>query len=213
MIERLRQEGVRNEALLQAMALVPRHRFVDTALANQAYEDTSLPIGHGQTISKPIVVARMIELLLDRFAGPPARRPARILEIGTGCGYQAAVLSLLAGTVVSVERLKPLHQKARVHLDAVAARDVRLVWGDGREGHPPLAPFDGIIAAAGGDDIPVEWLNQLAVGGRLVAPTHSPAQGGQVIVVMDRDDAGWHRSERDGVHFVPLKAGVSGGRP
>jgi len=208
MVERLRREGVRSEAVLQAMGVVPRHLFVDSALANQAYEDTSLPIGHGQTISKPVVVARMVQLLYEPFSASQARRPTRILEIGTGCGYQAAVLSMLSPAVVSIERIRPLHEKARRHLDVVGARGVRLVWGDGREGHGPQAPFDGIIAAAGGEDLPQAWLDQLAVGGRLVAPMHSPAQGGQVVVVVDRHAQGWHRSERDGVHFVPLKAGV-----
>lgn len=213
MVDRLRTQGVRHEAVLAAMGAVPRHRFVDSALAIQAHEDTSLPIGHGQTISKPIIVARMIELLCERFDGRP--RPegmpllGRVLEIGTGCGYQAAVLALLARAVVSVERIRPLHEKARANLDAVGVPDVRLVWSDGRDGHPPRAPYDAIIAAAGGDEVPPAWLEQLAVGGRLVAPSFSAGHGGQVLVVIDRDEAGFRRSVRDGVQFVPLRSGVA----
>ncbi len=170
MVQRLKQEGLGDERVLQALSTVPRHEFVDSALAIQAYEDTSLPIGHGQTISKPSVVGRMIAML---FGGATARQGGqlgKVLEIGTGCGYQAAVLALLARQVVSIERLKPLHDKARLNLSSMRASSVRLIYGDGRLGHAPAAPFDSIIAAAGGDDIPAAWLAQLAPGGRLVAP-------------------------------------------
>ena len=210
MVARVRTEGVRCEPVLAALAVVPRHLFVDTALATQAYEDTSLPIGLEQTISKPSVVARMLALLLDR---PSARARqdttlGRVLEIGTGCGYQAALMSVMSSSVVSVERLKPLHDKARHNLSAVGARNVRLVYGDGRRGHAPNAPYDGILAAAGGDDLPPAWLEQLAIGGRLVAPMHSAADGGQVLLVVDRETDGYRRSVHDAVHFVPLKSGV-----
>ena len=209
MVQRLGALGVTHEAVLAAMAEVPRHLFVDTALAPQAYEDTSLPIGHGQTISKPIVVARMLQLLCER-AGAAAPRPlGRVLEVGTGCGYQAAVLARLARRVVSIERVEALHRKAREHLDATGVRDVRLVYGDGRIGHAPLAPYDTVIAAAGGDDIPPAWLDQLAPGGRLVAPMHSAAHGGQVLVVVDRDEQGLRRSVHGGVNFVPLESGTA----
>jgi protein-L-isoaspartate(D-aspartate) O-methyltransferase len=152
MAQRLRQAGVSHDVVLNAMATVPRHLFVDAALVTQAYEDTSLPIGHGQTISKPSVVARMIELLM---AGANARQTGelgRVLEIGTGCGYQAAVLSVLSKHVVSIERLRALHDKARELLAPLRPTNLRLVYGDGMLGHPPNAPYDSIIAAAGGDN-------------------------------------------------------------
>jgi protein-L-isoaspartate(D-aspartate) O-methyltransferase len=210
MVARVRADGVRCEPVLAALGRVPRHLFVDTALATQAYEDTSLPIGLEQTISKPSVVARMLALLAERpsVKAGAALPLGAVLEIGTGCGYQAALLSLLATRVISVERLKPLHDKARAHLSAVGAPNVRLVYGDGRRGHPPNAPYDTILAAAGGDDLPEAWLEQLAVGGRLVAPMHSAAGGGQVLLVVDRSAEGLRRSVHDAVHFVPLKSGV-----
>jgi len=213
MVERLVKEGVQHPVVLRAFELVPRHMFIDSALVTQAYEDTSLPIGHGQTISKPSVVGRMLALLLARSpaAAPPSDHQAplgRVLEIGTGCGYQAALLSLLSRSVISVERIKPLHDKARQHLDSLQIANVRLVWGDGRLGHAPNAPYDVIIAAAGGDDIPSHWLDQLAVGGCLIAPMHSPRDGGQVLVRVDRSETGFHRTIHDAVHFVPLKSGL-----
>jgi protein-L-isoaspartate(D-aspartate) O-methyltransferase len=205
LVERMRASGVTSVAVLEAMAAVPRHAFVDSALIKQAYEDTSLPIGHGQTISKPSVVARMLALLVERPGGGGARM-RRVLEIGTGCGYQAALLARLAAGVVSVERVAPLHRRARVHLDAVGTANVRLVLGDGRHGHAPLAPYDAIVAAAGGDELPAAWLEQLAVGGRLVAPVRGDA--GQTLVVVDRTAHGWERRFHDAVEFVPLKSGV-----
>jgi protein-L-isoaspartate(D-aspartate) O-methyltransferase len=210
MVTRVRADGVRCEPVLAALGQVPRHMFVDTALATQAYEDTSLPIGLEQTISKPSVVARMLALLADR---PSARgrtyTPLEcVLEIGSGCGYQAALLSLLAVRVVSIERLRPLHDKARANLSMVGADNVCLVYGDGRHGHVPNAPYDGILAAAGGDDLPAAWFEQLAIGGRLVAPMHSPTDGGQMLLVIDRSADGYRRSVHDAVHFVPLKSGV-----
>jgi protein-L-isoaspartate(D-aspartate) O-methyltransferase len=206
MVERLRADGVRDERVLAALGAVPRHAFVDTALANQAYEDTSLPIGLGQTISKPSVVARMLELLLAPHA-PGAR--LRLLEIGTGCGYQAALLAMLAGSVVSVERLKPLYDKASDNLASLRLSTLRLVYGDGRLGHAPNAPYDGIIAAAGGEDLPSAWLEQLAPGGRLVAPVAQGLRGAQVLVVCDRlPDGALVRRIHEDVKFVPLKSGI-----
>jgi protein-L-isoaspartate(D-aspartate) O-methyltransferase len=209
MVARLRADGIRNEAVLQAFARVPRHRFVDSALANQAYEDTSLPIGLGQTISKPSVVARMLALLFEGERAAASGRLGRVLEVGTGCGYQTALLGLLASQVVSIERLKPLHEKARDNLAGWRDGDLRLVWGDGRLGHAPRAPFDAIVAAAGGDDLPPAWTEQLADGGRLVAPMHDAAAGGQVLLVIDKRADGLRRQRRDAVHFVPLKSGTA----
>jgi len=170
MVGRLRAEGVVDPRVLAAFAAVPRHLFVDPGLATQAYEDTSLPIGHGQTISKPSVVARMLELLFGAERARTAGELGAVLEIGTGCGYQAALLAQLGKRVVSVERLKPLHDKARELLAPLRNSRLRLVFDDGMRGHPPGAPYDSIIAAAGGDEIPQAWLDQLAVGGRLVSP-------------------------------------------
>jgi protein-L-isoaspartate(D-aspartate) O-methyltransferase len=213
MVARLRADGIRCDPVLQAFASVPRHRFVDSALATQAYEDTSLPIGHGQTISKPSVVARMLALLHEsdhaHTQGAAAKRLGRVLEIGTGCGYQTALLALLARRVLSIERLKPLHEKARDNLVDWRHGDVRLVYGDGRVGHPPGAPFDSIIAAAGGEDLPPAWVEQLAEGGRLVAPMHDAASRGQVLLVIDKRPDGLHRQLLDAVHFVPLKSGTA----
>jgi protein-L-isoaspartate(D-aspartate) O-methyltransferase len=207
MAERLRDAGITHPSVLAAFAQVPRHLFVDAALATQAYEDTSLPIGHGQTISKPSVVARMLELL---FAGSNARRSGNlgtVLEIGTGCGYQAALLDALARRVVSVERLKPLHEKARELLATMRSPRLRLVYGDGMRGHPPGAPYDSIVAAAGGDSIPDAWLAQLAVGGRLVSPVQQGGRG-QALVVVDRHDDGYRREVHEAVRFVALKSGL-----
>jgi len=209
MVERLRAEGIRCEPVLQALAHVERHLFVDTALANQAYEDTSLPIGLSQTISKPSVVARMLALLFDGESARAAGHLGRVLEIGTGCGYQAALLALLGRGVVSIERLKPLHDKARDNLAGRRRGDLRLVHGDGRLGHGPRAPYDSIVAAAGGDELPAAWLDQLAIGGRLVAPVHDAARGGQVLLVVDRQPQGLSRRVHDAVHFVPLKSGTA----
>jgi protein-L-isoaspartate(D-aspartate) O-methyltransferase len=208
LVQRLRAELHCHDAVCQALRSVPRHEFVDSALATQAYEDTSLPIGLGQTISKPSVVARMLSLLHE---GGQARRSGqlgRVLEIGTGCGYQTALLAQMARLVVSVERLKPLHDKARDNLAAHRAGQVRLVYGDGRLGHAPNAPYDSIVAAAGGSDVPPAWLEQLADGGRLVAPMQAQGGGSQVLLVIDRQGDSLRRSMHEAVHFVPLKSGV-----
>jgi protein-L-isoaspartate(D-aspartate) O-methyltransferase len=204
MVRKLAEQGVRDAAVLDAMAVVERHRFVESALVNQAYEDTSLPIGLGQTISKPNVVARMIELLREGVSG----KLGRVLEIGTGCGYQAAVLSHVATEVYSIERLKGLHEKARENLRPMRLHNVHLIFGDGMLGYPKGAPYAGIISAAGGDMVPQAWLDQLAEGGRLVAPTLTPS-GQQALVVMRKTRQGVERQVLEAVHFVPLKSGVA----
>jgi protein-L-isoaspartate(D-aspartate) O-methyltransferase len=204
MVQKLAAQGISDAQVLTAMATVERHRFVDTALVNQAYEDTSLPIGQGQTISKPNVVARMTELLRNGRAGPLGR----VLEIGTGCGYQAAVLAMLATEVYSIERLRGLHDKARENLRALRLANVHLLFGDGMLGYPRGAPYAAIIAAAGGDALPPAWLEQLAVGARLVAPMAS-ASGGQALMVVDKTEHGLKHTVLEAVHFVPLKSGIA----
>lgn len=210
MVQKLTAQGVSDARVLRAMTAVHRHLFVDSALVNQAYEDTSLPIGFGQTISKPSVVARMVELLLGSPAlvGRPDERLGRVLDIGTGCGYQAAVLNQLAAEVYSIERLRGLHEKARANLAPLKLSGVHLLFADGRLGHTPAAPYAGIISAAGGEDIPAAWIDQLAVGGRIVAPTQS-ANGGQMLVVIDKNARGIERRMLEPVHFVPLKSGIA----
>jgi protein-L-isoaspartate(D-aspartate) O-methyltransferase len=211
MVQRLHAQGLRHEAVLAALNSVPRHLFVDEALATQAYEDTSLPIGHDQTISKPSVVGRMLELLLGGTCARTSGSLGQVLEIGTGCGYQAALLAQLARQVVSIERLRPLHDKARERLSALRLNShVRLVYGDGMRGHPPNAPYGSIIAAAGGQALPPAWLDQLAVGGRLVAPLEEPRTQRQVLVVVDRHEHGYEHSVHEAVKFVPLKSGLGG---
>ena len=207
MVHKLRLQGVADAQVLAAMELVERHRFVDSALVNQAYEDTSLPIGLGQTISKPNVVARMLELLLEGCPGAPGKL-GRVLEIGTGCGYQAAVLSYLAREVYSIERLRGLHDKARENLRFLRLPNLHLLYGDGMLGYAKGAPYAAIIAAAGGEAIPPAWIEQLAVGGRLVAPVQA-AGGAQTLVVVDKTPQGIRQTLLEAVHFVPLKSGTS----
>lgn len=206
MVQKLAAQGIEDKQVLAAMAAVERHRFVDSALVNQAYEDTSLPIGLGQTISKPGVVARMIELLRRGATG----KLGRVLEIGTGCGYQAAVLSCLATEVYSIERLRGLHDKARENLRTLRLANLHLLFGDGMVGYAKGAPYAAIIAAAGGEAVPQAWIDQLAVGGRLVAPVASDAgRGGQALMIVDRTPTGLKQSVLEAVHFVPLKSGTA----
>ena len=214
MVEKLTAQGLSDPLVQQAMGAVERHRFVDSGLVNQAYEDTSLPIGLGQTISKPSVVARMIELLRKGVDG----RMGRVLEIGTGCGYQAAVLSQLATEVYSIERLRGLHDKARENLRPLRLATLHLLFGDGMLGYPAGAPYAAIIAAAGGEAIPQAWIDQLAVGGRLIAPVlgkagaagaKGGAANGQALVVVDKSLQGVRQTVLEAVHFVPLKSGVA----
>ncbi|MES2190922.1 MAG: protein-L-isoaspartate(D-aspartate) O-methyltransferase [Pseudomonadota bacterium] len=207
MVQKLAAQGVTDPQVLAAMGQVERHRFVDSALVNQAYEDTSLPIGLGQTISKPNVVARMLELLMRSNEGRQGKL-GRVLEIGTGCGYQAAVLAQLAQEVYSIERLRGLHDKARDNLRPLRLPNVHLMFGDGMIGYAKGAPYAAIISAAGGENIPGTWIDQLAMGGRLVAPLQS-ANGTQVLVVVDKTPQGVKQTLLEAVHFVPLKSGTS----
>lgn len=204
MVQKLAEQGVADPRVLAAMNAVERHRFVDTALVNQAYEDTSLPIGLGQTISKPNVVARMIELLLAGRGG----KIGRVLEIGTGCGYQAAVLSQVAAEVYSIERLRGLHERARENLRPFRLANVHLIFGDGMAGFAQGAPYAGIIAAAGGEAVPATWTDQLADGGRIVAPMVM-AQRQQALVVIEKTAGRLSQTILEGVHFVPLKSGIA----
>lgn len=207
MVARLVASGVQSAPVLEAMRQIERHLFVDSALASTAYEDNSLPIGFGQTISKPSVVARMLSLLLPEHVPANFRLPGRVLEIGTGCGYQAALLSKVATEVYSIERVKGLHERARDNLRALRLANLHLLFGDGMQAYPNGAPYTAIISAAGGEAIPQAWIDQLAVGGRIIAPTHS-SQGHQLLMVVDKTASGVKQFALEAVHFVPLKSGV-----
>ena len=207
MTQKLAAQGIADARVLRAMGTVERHRFVDSALVNQAYEDTSLPIGLGQTISKPNVVARMIELLLGARCAAGGRM-GRVLEVGTGCGYQAAVLSHVAAEVYSIERLRGLHERARENLRTFRLANVHLLFGDGMAGFAKGAPYAGIIAAAGGEAVPAQWTDQLAEGGRIVAPMVM-AQRQQALVVIEKNAGRLSQTVLEGVHFVPLKSGIA----
>lgn len=200
MIERLREQGIRDDRVLTAMAAVPRHVFVGPALAQRAYEDTALPLILGQTISQPYVVARMIELLLAGRAGL-----GKTLEVGAGCGYQAAVLGTLSRQVFAVERLAPLLAQARDNLRLAKLSHVRLKHADGMAGLPEAAPFDTIIVAAAASAVPRALLDQLAPGGRLMLPlgTHD-----QILSLFERTEQGFVETRFDPVRFVPLLPGV-----
>lgn len=201
MIERLRGQGIRDEIVLTAMSEIPRHLFVDEALASRAYEDIALPLGFGQTISSPYTVARMIELLRD------GSDCGKVLEIGTGCGYQTAILARLAREVHSVERLAPLLARARRNLREARIANVRLRHGDGLLGLPELAPFDAIIMAAAATHVPKTLIEQLAVGGRMVLPIAVGRE--QRLCVIERTASGYTESRADKVRFVPLLPGVA----
>ena len=208
MVQQLAAGGVQDADVLRAMGAVDRHRFVDSALVAQAYEDTALPIGLGQTISKPSVVARMVELLMQGGLRVEGGKLGRVLDIGTGCGYQALVLAQLATEVYSIERLRELHEKARANLRPLRVPNVHLILGDGMAGFASGAPYAGIISAAGGDAVPQAWIDQLAWGGRIVAPTVHGV-GVQALVVIDKTRQGLRQTVLEAVNFVPLKSGVS----
>lgn len=202
LVERLRGRGICNEAVLDVISKVPRHLFVDEAMATRAYEDTALPIGHGQTISQPYIVARMTELLLE------SDRPLRkVLEVGTGSGYQAAVLALLVGELLTVERIKPLYQITRELLGKLRYRNIRTFLSDGSWGIASEAPFDAIIATAASEEVPKALLEQLAMGGRLVIPVGQQGRGQVLQVITRRSNTEYSIEEDEAVLFVPLIRG------
>ena len=199
MIDRLREQGIVNEAVLNVMNEIPRHIFVEDALASRAYEDFALPLGFGQTISQPYMVARMTELLA---AGNPL---GKVLEIGTGCGYQTAILARLATEVYSVERIMQLLAKARKHLRELRVNNVRFKHADGHIGIPEGAPFDGIIVTAAATHVPAALKEQLAVGGRMVVPMGTREQ---YLCVIERGARGFSEAKLDAVKFVPMLSGL-----
>ena len=199
MVTRLREQGLRDERVLAAMGSVPRHIFVEAALAQRAYEDTALPLGFGQTISQPYVVARMIELLIG------GRELGKTLEVGAGCGYQTAVLASLTKDVFAMERIEPLLTKARDNLRQMRMLNVRFKHGDGNLGLPQAAPFDTIILAAAAPHVPKLLLDQLAPGGRLIMPLGSREQ---VLLMVENRPEGFVETRFDAVRFVPLLPGV-----
>jgi protein-L-isoaspartate(D-aspartate) O-methyltransferase len=199
LVARLREHGIRSEAVLEQIRNVPRHLFVDEALASRAYEDTALPIGLGQTISQPYVVARMTEALLDGFEGE------KVLEIGTGCGYQTAVLAPLVKKIYTVERIPELLRKAKQRLRELYIYNVQFRPGDGWEGWPKYGPYDGILVAAAAPEVPQKLLEQLAHGGRLIMPV-GPA-GRQDLVMITRRNDHYEQVSLGAVSFVPLVKG------
>jgi protein-L-isoaspartate(D-aspartate) O-methyltransferase len=200
LVQRLREQGISNEAVLDRIRTVPRHIFVDEALASRAYEDTALPIGFGQTISQPYIVARMSEALLE---GGPLEK---VLEVGTGCGYQTAVLSSLVGKIYTIERIEALLERAKLRVKELQLRNVRFKHGDGYEGWALGAPYDGILVAAAPLSVPESLLAQLAVGGRLVMPVGS--EGRQQLLRLTRTEEGVTQEILGAVSFVPLQSGT-----
>ncbi len=199
LVQRLREEGITNNAVLEVIASTPRHLFVDEALASRAYEDTALPIGYGQTISQPYIVARMTELLLEVD-------PVTVLEVGTGSGYQAAILAQLVTKIYSSERIEALATQARQRFRQLGYRNIRVQHSDGSCGWPQFKPFDAIIVTAGGAEIPEPLLEQLAIGGRLVMPLGT--QGSQTLVSIMRTPSVYERTDLEPVSFVPLLGGA-----
>ncbi len=200
LVERLRSKGIRDPAVLEALRSTPRHIFVEEALASRAYEETALPIGHGQTISQPYTVARMTEALLE---GGSAET---VLEIGTGSGYQCAILAQLVRRVHSVERISALLDQARARLRELGLRNIRLKHSDGGVGLPEYAPYDGILVTAAAEALPRSLLQQLAVGGRLILPVKS--HQGQVMLRITRSEEGFQQQTLESANFVPLVGGM-----
>lgn len=200
LIQRLREKGIRDLTVLEAMRNMPRHIFVDEALASRAYEDTALPIGHGQTISQPYTVARMTEALMEGGV------PETVLEIGTGSGFQCAVLAKLVRRVYSVERIQALLDLARSRFRELGIRNVRLKHSDGGIGWPEYGPFDGILVTAAPTGLPQLLLEQLAVGGRLILPLQKGQ--GQVMLRITRTEDGYQQEQLESANFVPLQGGT-----
>lgn len=200
LVQRLVEEGIVNERVLQAIANTPRHLFIDEALAHRAYENTALPIGHNQTISQPYIVARMSELLLE--AGPIDK----VLEIGTGSGYQTAILSQLVERVFSLERIQPLQEKAKKRLKNLNLRNLVFRWADGWDGWSALAPYNGIIVTAAAAEVPQALLDQLAIGGRMIIPV---GEQDQQLYLITRNEQGFKQQILGGVRFVPLVVGTA----
>lgn len=200
LLERLREQGIGNEAVLEVMLHTPRHLFVETGFAERAYEDTALPIGQGQTISQPYTVARMTELLLEN------RRPANVLEVGTGCGYQTAVLASLVKKVYTVERILPLQQRAKDLLWSLKFRNIRFKHSDGGWGWPEFAPYDGILVTAAPTEVPEALLAQLAPGGVMIVPVGVGRQ--QYLQRIVRTDSNFTAEIIEPATFVPLLPGV-----
>jgi len=201
LLDRLRGSGISDESVLQAMEAVPRHLFVDEALASRAYEDISLPIGYGQTISQPFVVALMTQAMLEDGL------PERVLEVGTGCGYQTAILACLVDEVYTIERILELHRLARSRVFEMGLRNVKFRYGDGFEGWSDNAPYDAILAAAAPRQTPQKLLDQLSVGGRIILPVGGA--GGQKLLKIVRTEDGFEKKELESVHFVPLVSGTT----
>lgn len=201
LIERLREQGIHNELVLEVMRSTPRHIFIEEALASRAYEDTALPIGHGQTISQPYIVARMTEALLAE-----GYTPIKVLEVGTGSGYQTAVLARMVEQVYSVERIDALMQQARIRFQELALRNIRLKHSDGNWGWDDYGPYDGIIVTAAPQQVPKPLYDQLSVGGRLVIPVGE--QGNQQLLVVTRTHDGYDSKTLNLVSFVPLRGGL-----
>ncbi|CAA0099305.1 Protein-L-isoaspartate O-methyltransferase [BD1-7 clade bacterium] len=201
LIDRLKSQGIKNLDVLEAMLATPRHIFVDEALSHRAYEDTALPIGHNQTISQPYVVARMTELLQE------GGKLGKVLEVGTGSGYQMAVLAQLVDTLYSVERIRPLLDKARQRARLLKIDNVRFLHADGSLGWDQYGPFDGILSAAAPSRVPENLLEQLALGGRLVMPVGDSRR--QELVVVDRTQDGFEERTIEPVKFVPLVSGAT----
>lgn len=201
LIERLREQGIRNESVLEIMRSMPRHIFIDEALASRAYEDTALPIGNGQTISQPYIVARMTEAVLGN-----GEIPKKLLEVGTGSGYQTAILARLVEQVYSVERIDALMQQARGRFQELELRNIRLKHSDGNWGWSDYGPYDGIIVTAAPRQVPKPLYDQLSLGGRLVIPVGE--QGMQQLLVVTRTADGFDSKTLDLVSFVPLRGGL-----